>query len=131
MAEENVVNVELTIEHVTNPESGNFGAGVLGEALRQQAEAAKKQLVTIAGAIVSAARTERAELASQKASLQEAIKKIEKREAVLAAAMAQANGPRGVLPLAATVGSKCAVMDFMRKNGVVVPPSDSDVWKVE
>lgn len=125
-------NLNLTVSDVTNP-NNNFGKNVLGEAMQKQADQAKAQLVDLAVTVLARARNVRAQHESAIASLEAQIAKEKKSLDSLRATMAESvvSGDKSILPLAAELGMKCEVVDFMRRNSIVVPPNDDPVWKAE
>ena len=129
MSGETVTNVQLTIESVTSPGSLNLPAGVLGEALKIEAKRASELYTELAGTVLARLRSDRGRIAQEVANLKQAIEKLEKREASLVAAMKAADGSKGIFPLTAELDLKQLAIEFCKKNGIVVPPSDSDVWK--
>lgn len=121
--------ITLSIEDVTNP-TRQFGGDVLGLAMQKSQEAAKAQLVDLAQTVLARARNVRAQQESRLAELEAAATKVRKESESLAATMtAEVISLKSILPLAAELGMKGEVMDYMKRNSIVVPPNDSPVWK--
>lgn len=123
--------VALTIDNVTNPGNVVIAEGALAAAKQAQLKRAQDAYTNVSGIVLARTASRRGCIAQEVADLKARLAVLAKEEGRLTAATAAADRVGGsILPLAAVVGCKQELIQFMRANNIVVPQNDDPAWSL-
>lgn len=121
--------VGVTLLEVVSPATSPLNGTVLAKAKAEHQKEAGEALVGLARDIMMSAQ---ARLAGEVQRVQQLEAELEKAEKALAktttAVKYAETNDNGLFALAATLGAKQTIVDFCRRNSIVVPPNDSEIW---
>ena len=122
--------VSLSLVDVLSPDTSELlGAGVLGQAKKEMADEANKNLVELAKAIMSSAKCTLTSLTQEEVQLQAALDEVKKRKATALSYVEYASSDnKGLFALAAYVGLKNSVVRWCATHSVVIPANTDPIW---